>query len=98
MKFRKKPVIIEAELVTTILGLMKSEWKSLPQWVKDNYENGNIIPLNDKLNIRTLEGMMDAGHDDYLIKGVKGEIYPCKKDIFKETYDKIENITQYFEL
>lgn len=89
-KYRKKPIVIEAELVTSILELMKSEWKSLPEWVKENYEVGNIIPAINTLSIRTLEGVMEAGHDDYLIKGVKGEIYPCKKEIFKKTYERAE--------
>ena len=45
--------------------------------------------------IETLEGKMKANKGDYIIKGIKGELYPCKEDIFYETYDKVENDTQY---
>ena len=48
--------------------------------------------------IETLEGKMKANKGDYIIKGIKGELYPCKADIFYETYDKVENDTQYNEV
>lgn len=48
--------------------------------------------------IETLEGKMKANKGDYIIKGIKGELYPCKEDIFYETYDKVENDTQYNEV
>lgn len=78
----KKPVIIEAL-----------------QWTGSNYNEvidfmsaQNIIEiLNNNLIIRTLEGNMTASKNDYIIKGVHGEFYPCKPDIFLETYDMIEN-------
>lgn len=48
--------------------------------------------------IETLEGKMKANKGDYIIKGIKGELYPCKADIFYKTYDKVENDTQYNEV
>ena len=45
---------------------------------------------NPVLKIETLEGLMVATEGDYIIKGVQGEFYPCKPDIFKETYEKVE--------
>lgn len=83
-KYRKKPVIIEAY-----------QWcnETAPQWINDAYREGKIIyreqagqPL---LEIYTLEGLMIAEEHDYIIKGVKGEIYPCKPDIFELTYEEV---------
>ncbi|MCM3704056.1 hypothetical protein M3216_32435, partial [Paenibacillus macerans] len=42
------------------------------------------------MQIKTLEGVMQANSGDYIIKGVQGEIYPCKPDIFEATYEKVE--------
>lgn len=73
--FRKKPVVIEA-------------WRNVPDadiptWFKceTGCEPGATI------KIATLEGIMEASPGDWIIKGVKGEIYPCKPDIFAATYE-----------
>lgn len=81
-KYVKKPVIIEAI-----------------QWIGDNVEEikGFVTPIAEYLEdentiiIHTLEGDMKAEINDYIIKGVKGEFYPCKPDIFEETYNIVEN-------
>lgn len=80
MKFRKKPVVIEAV-----------------QWTGKNYEeveefcpsmlyadSSRTIPVID-----TLEGKHSASVNDWIIKGVKGEFYPCKPDIFSATYEPV---------
>ena len=46
------------------------------------------------LRISTLEGAIDASKGDYIIKGVAGEFYPCKPDIFEKTYEKVEGISE----
>ena len=88
MKFRKKPVVIEAiPAKTLIYGLIPS-WADLPDWVKAAYEQGVICNVRQSgLTIKTPEGDMIARPDDILICGVKGEIYPCKPDIFAATYE-----------
>ena len=48
------------------------------------------IQLNDYFQVETLEGMMKGNPGDWLIKGVKGDLYPCKPDIFIETYEEEE--------
>ena len=82
MKYRKKPVVIEAiewtgenvKEIATFMGI-----KSVP------------YDLNTrKLSIVTLEGIMEASKGDYIIKGVQGEFYSCKSDIFAETYEELE--------
>ena len=78
-KFRKKPVTIEAiqwngENLSEINEFTKNE--------VENHESVLIIP--------TLEGDMYVSLNDYIIKGVKGEFYPCKPNIFLATYEEVE--------
>ena len=86
MKYRKKPVVIEA--IQFIDGGM------LPQILK--FCEGTTIKMqsNDDLECRliipTLEGDHIANQGDWIIKGVKGEFYPCKPDIFEMTYEAVE--------
>lgn len=90
-KYKKKPVEIEAELVSELLDKFKHNFKELPKWVIEAYENTAINTITDNdFTIKTLEGNMKATKEDYLIKGVNGELYPCKIEIFKKTYEKVE--------
>jgi hypothetical protein len=84
-KYRKKPVVIEAWEFDGALDFSKT----LPKEIKDAV---SIIRLTQdgKLRIQTLEGEMLANRGDFIIKGVKGEFYPCKPDIFETTYEKVE--------
>ena len=77
MKYRKKPVIIEA---------VQWNGKNLPEI--DNFVGGSIGIKGTNLVIHTLEGDMEASINDYIIKGVNGEFYPCKPDIFDKTYER----------
>ena len=84
MKYRKKPVIIEA-IQWTGLNL-----KEVEDFVGSDLEY-NILSTGTHIaiKIKTLEGDMKCSKDDYVIKGVKGEFYPCKPDIFEATYEEI---------
>lgn len=90
-KYRKKPVIIEAFKWT---GDCKQEED--PIWITNAIEN-KIVWFNNagtedvEMEIKTLEGNHIANRGDYIIRGVKGEIYPCKADIFDMTYEKVED-------
>lgn len=88
-KFRKKPVEIEAELIAIMLDNAKSDWSQLPDWVKSACESGNLIFGAREVYIKTLEGDMRGDFNDWLIRGVNGELYPCKPDIFEKTYDVV---------
>jgi len=89
-KFRKKPVEIEAWRTRDLLYSMEHDWKALPAAVAHGYEEGVLVaPTRDGLTIKTLEGDMLARADDWLIRGVQGEFYPCKPDIFAATYDAV---------
>lgn len=90
MKYRKKPVVIEAitfeELVAYGKGQTTHLINGMP-WSFD-YKGHPITHENDECYlIPTLEGTMKFNKGDMLITGVKGEIYPCKPDIFEQTYE-----------
>jgi hypothetical protein len=89
MKFRKKPVVIEAFLTSNLLLDAAGRWWGLPKCVVEQYDAGNIIFLPDAILISTLEGQMRAEPNDMVICGIKGELYPCKPDIFKATYEAV---------
>lgn len=88
-RFRKKPVEIEAWPVSDLIAAFRGNWSALPSYVEAAHDAGNIVVMADRLHIHTLEGIMDALSDDMLIRGVKGELYPCKPDIFQATYDPV---------
>lgn len=80
MIYRKKPVEVDA------FQFGKDEY---PLWFIFRINKKTIILKNECAYIKTLEGTMTANKGDYIIKGVKGEIYPCKPDIFEATYEKV---------
>jgi hypothetical protein len=95
MKFRKKPVVIEAWQVHPDDGQTR---ELPPQWLLTPMIAGvqkgepaagavTVRPDEDGLDIHTLEGVMHAQTGDWIIRGVKGELYPCKPDIFAATYE-----------
>lgn len=87
-QFRKKPVVIEAVQWTG----KRIEPEATP-WIVEATSKGTpdtagcIMRIGDTVHIGTLEGIMIASPGDWIIRGVKGEIYPCKPDIFAATYD-----------
>ena len=87
MKFRKKPVVIDAARVSDVLEAAAHRWKDLPDWIEAAYNSGGLVFGNKTAMVRTLEGTMDANLNDWIIRGVKGELYPCKPDIFEATYE-----------
>jgi hypothetical protein len=93
MRFRKKPVVIDAVL-------NDGTWPPIIAWLDQLAPGGRAsipfgyrpaITRNDDgtLNIDTLEGTMRADVGDYVICGVKGELYPCKPDVFDATYEPV---------
>ena len=94
MKFRKKPVVIEAVTVECIYAAAEEKWNGptrLPQWVVDAVQERTITFVGgNKLEVATLEGLHRADPSDWVIRGVKGELYPCKPDIFDMTYEPAE--------
>lgn len=84
MKYRKKPVVIEAFKWTGDQTQTED-----PVWAVEAIKSGVIWFHETFMVIRTLEGNHLANPGDYIIRGVKGEIYPCKPDIFEMTYEPV---------
>lgn len=98
MYYRKKPVVIEAFQMTEERRRTNVEWPNWlhEAWNKEPGELGRLYPELypnsngvDRLRIQTLEGDQLVSWGDYIIRGVKGEIYPCKSDIFEMTYEEV---------
>lgn len=83
MKARKKPVIIEFEIYD-------GSAESVNRIMNMYGQMKGILNSPYGLYITTLEGTMKADKGDYIIKDIQGEIYPCKPDIFRDTYDIIQ--------
>ncbi len=81
-RFRKKPVEIDA-------WLFDGSWKSAAHLTTMSQNITWSDYGGGRISIATLEGTMEAIPGDYIIRGVKGEFYPCKPDIFSETYDAV---------
>jgi hypothetical protein len=98
MKFRKKPVEIEARQFTTNNDDSRN-MNELVAWMNDSGHPDSYPRLTDAaavarhdhtcIYINTVEGEMRASVGDWIIRGVKGEFYPCKPDIFEATYDVV---------
>ena len=84
--YRKKPVVIEAVQYTGKNSAEIAKFMKVMIRTKTSPEEGN--PLG-KITIETLEGNMKASIGDFIIKGVQGEFYPCKPDIFEKTYEEV---------
>lgn len=80
-RYIKKPLEIEA---------FRFGFDAKPDWFLEHKDNFHEAVVNETyLLINTLEGVMRANHGDYIIKGIKGEIYPCEKDVFNFTYEEV---------
>ena len=83
-KYCKKPVVIEA-----FQWDGSKEQEGFPKWFLKAKEEGIVYFKNDVLVIKTLEGDHIAREGEFIIQGVKGELYPCKEDIFHMTYMEV---------
>ncbi|GAB7004418.1 hypothetical protein JCM18899A_18910 [Nocardioides sp. AN3] len=97
--FRKKPVQIEAWLCSDVIAAFKRDgWAGLPAPIEADCDARGYWLVTTKhasegegIYIQTLEGSMFAKPDDWIIRGVQGEFYPCKPDIFAATYDAVSD-------
>jgi len=92
--YRKKPVTVEAWIAKDLSSAMSKDWNLglIPECIKDAYNEGGWVFLTSgEIHIPTLEGTIIANPDDYVIRGVNGEFYPCKPDIFHKTYNYVSN-------
>jgi hypothetical protein len=87
IKFRKKPVVIEAMQ-------LDGQTVAVAKWLAEHHQSfrsdtDSFDARKDVLHIPTLEGEMTASPGDWIIRGVQGEFYPCKPDIFDATYEAV---------
>lgn len=94
MRYRKKPLVIEAFRLTPDALKDKSKW---PGWFAEAWAEGEVfsagsLPFGEGrcFLVKTLEGTMMATPGDWIIRGTQGEMYPCKPDVFAEVYEAIE--------
>lgn len=88
MKYRKKPIVIEAMVVPSVFDI--DGRIAFEEWLKPKCLDRSAKWTGANLLIDTLEGKMLAEPGDWVICGVKGELYPCKPDIFEATYEVAE--------
>lgn len=81
----KKPCIVEA-----VQWLGDPYQEITDDWLIEAVCTQKVKVEDERLRIETLEGTMYAEEGDYIVQGVAGEIYPCKPDIFKQTYSKLD--------
>lgn len=90
MKYRKRPLEIDA---FQIKPAMKNS--ELPHWALEAMANGKLrlARLSQStllVEVTTLEGEMKCGYGDWVIRGIEGELYPCKRDIFEKSYESVQ--------
>lgn len=93
MRYRKKPVVIEAFQYDGDLKGSDGQYY-VPDWAIKAFEDGTMYyreldGQTSELFIKTLEGVHHANVGDYIIQGVNGELYQCKPDIFEKTYEAV---------
>lgn len=92
MKYRKKPVVVEAFQLSDDPEMIAPKWFTKAVVDKVIRIDRSIVDGHTRVygcTINTLEGRMHAKLGDYIVKGVNGELYPCKQDIFHATYEKV---------
>jgi hypothetical protein len=89
-RYRKKPIVIDAILWTgdNILDVMTFMHPQEPVYV-NNLSHMKFTNADDVVGIQTLEGLVVASKGDWILRGVAGELYPCKPDIFAATYEAV---------
>ena len=90
MKYRKKPVVVEAVQITKEI---RNNFGPFPEWALPHLIGGKTEKIcnSEWLQVKTLEGNMNISDGDFLIQGVSGEVYPCKPNIFDKTYEPVED-------
>lgn len=95
-KYKKKPVVINAVIwdgsmksTKEVLEFMGQEVDTSNEMTNHKFDDYCNIVCDNGFPIETLEGKMRASKGDYIIKGVNGEFYPCKPDIFEKTYELV---------
>lgn len=89
MKFRKKPVVVEAFQLPPA-GCEQSEVEKFHDWANAVQFDNWVSDRDETIVVVTLEGDMTAKPGDWIIRGIEGEFYPCKGSIFAKTYEPVD--------
>lgn len=94
MRYRKKPIEIEAFQMTEERMESREDWPNwlILAWEKKELQCIGSGALHIEWRVRTLEGSLHISANDWIIRGVKGELYPCKPDIFEATYVAVNEL------
>lgn len=85
--YRKKPVECEA---IQMVNARPEETTAMPTWLLDAVNTGKVRPYSDgTFHVQTEEGLILGRPGDYLVKGIEGELYPCKASIFEASHEKV---------
>lgn len=93
MKYRKKPLVIDAFQMTRERHDITTDW---PLWLHTAQRNGLVLSVyrdgdgSKDFEVKTPEGILAVSENDWIIRGVKGELYPCKPDVFTASYEPVE--------
>ena len=92
MKYRKKPVVVEVMRFLTNNEADNKNMNDIVLWINQGKSDKDLHAWHNATDIyiNTLEGVMRAECGDFIIKGVNGEFYPCKPEIFEKTYEPVE--------
>ena len=90
MMFRKKPIVIEAKQFETNNEAGDVNMNAIVIWINQGRDKIGAWHNGTNIFVSTLEGEMRADVGDWIIRGIKGEFYPCKPDIFEATYELVE--------
>ena len=94
MRYRKKPVVVEAYRVSEYDYdgfLMFNHFCNPPWWLEDATAERRVFVKGHMIYIETLENDMQVSINDYIVRGVDGELYPCRGSIFEQTYERVED-------
>lgn len=88
-RYRKKPVVVEAMPILALLDAVANAPEALPAWFRDARDKGTVTVALDTIFVNTLEGQICGNKTDWLIRGTRGELYPCKPDVFADVYEDV---------
>lgn len=89
-RFRPRPVPVDAVRVGDILSAKGKDWRLLPAWIMEAYARGPLRFWTSGVQIKTLDGEMYGGPDDWVIRDAEGDVRPCRRAAFEAMYEPTE--------
>lgn len=90
MRFRTKPVVIDAVRCSDALHSAAKEWRGLPGWLSLAYESGNVVFGRDHIFIHAPSKTVRADSNDWIVYGSEGEIFSCSPLVFAASYEQVD--------